>query len=87
MDLLKTGEMSATKMVRGMEDHSYEEKLRELILFNLQKKRFWAENMKSFQYMKMGYKEDGERLLTEACSDRTKANGLKLKEGIAYASA
>ena len=35
----------------------------------------------TFQYMKGTYKKDGERLFTKACSDRTRGNGFKLKEG------
>ena len=34
-----------------------------------------------FQYLKGAYKTDGERLFTRACSDRTRGNGFKLKEG------
>lgn len=31
--------------------------------------------------MKDGYKKDGERLFTRACSDRTRGNIFKLNEG------
>jgi len=33
-----------------------------------------------FLYVKGPYKKDGERLLSRACSGRTRDNGLKLKE-------
>ena len=33
------------------------------------------------QYSKGSYKKDGERLFTKACSDWTRGNGFKLKEG------
>ena len=35
----------------------------------------------AFQYLKGAYRKDGEGLFTRACSDRTRGNGLKLKEG------
>ncbi|KAK4806963.1 LOW QUALITY PROTEIN: hypothetical protein QYF61_027330 [Mycteria americana] len=35
----------------------------------------------AFQYIKEAYRKDGETLFTRACSDRTRDNGFKLKEG------
>ena len=35
----------------------------------------------AFQYLKGAYKKDRERLFTRACSDRTRSNSFKLKEG------
>ena len=35
----------------------------------------------TFQYLKGAYKRAGEGLFTRACSDRTRGNGFKLKEG------
>ncbi|KAK4824807.1 hypothetical protein QYF61_019475 [Mycteria americana] len=69
------------KMIRGLELLSYEEKLRELGLFSLQKRRLWGNFIVAFQYLKGAYKKDGDRLFRRACCDRTKGNGFKLKEG------
>ena len=33
------------------------------------------------RYIKGPYKKDRERLFTKACSDRTRGNGFRLKEG------
>ena len=35
----------------------------------------------AFQYLKGAYKKDGEGLFIRECSDRTRGNGFKLKEG------
>jgi len=68
-------------LIRGLEHLSYGKRLRELGLFNLEKRRPWGDLRAAFQYPKGAYKKAGERLFTRACSDRTRGNGFKLKEG------
>ena len=68
-------------MVRGLEQLSYGERLRELALFSLEKRRLRRDLIAAFPYIKGAYKKDGEKLFTKACSDRTRDNGFKLKEG------
>jgi len=80
MDLLEWVQKRATKMIRGMQHLSYEERLRELGLFSLEKRRVQGIPA-AFQYLKKAYKKVGEGLFTSACSDRTRCNGFKLKEG------
>jgi len=68
-------------MIRGLDYLSCEERLRELGLFSLEKGRLWGDFIAAFQYLKGAYRKDEEGLFTRVCSDRTRGNGSKLKEG------
>ncbi|KFQ05406.1 hypothetical protein N329_00863, partial [Haliaeetus albicilla] len=81
MDLLERVQRRAMKMIRGLEHLSYEDRLRQLRLFSLEKRRLWADITEAFQYLKGAYRKIGEGLFNRECSDRTRGNGFKLKEG------
>ncbi|KAK4828352.1 hypothetical protein QYF61_026013 [Mycteria americana] len=68
-------------MIRGLEHLSYEDRLRELGLFSLEKRRLQGDLVAAFQYLKGAYRKDGEGLFSRECSDRMRGNGFTLKEG------
>ena len=80
-ELLERGHKRAMKMIRGLEHLSYEDSLRELGLFSLEKRRLQGDLNAAIQYLKGDYEQEGNQLFTWVDSDRTKGNGFKLKEG------
>ena len=81
MELLERVQRRDTKMTRRLEHPSYEERLREQELFNLEKKRLQGDLTVAFQYLKGAYKQEGEQLFTRVDSARTIGNGFKLRQG------
>ena len=50
-------------------------------MFSLEKRKLPGGLIATLQYLTRAYKRDGEGLFARTCSDRTRVNGFKLKEG------
>ena len=67
-------------MIRGLVHLPYKDRLRELALFSLEKRKLQGDLIPVFWYLKGAYRGEGNQLFERVDNCRMRGNGFKLKE-------